>query len=122
MPSRTGSVRFHTVCADGVYFEDDAGVLRFVEAPPPPRAELEEMLARIYQRVMKWLKKRRLLRAADDSHEERDVSPPEDVAQAGIQRATLVTVASDADDVSEVARPLPSPTKSDVVIVERFNL
>jgi hypothetical protein len=64
-------VHFHTLCADGVYVEDDAGALRCVEATPPARAELEAMLARIYQRVMKWLKRRGLLRGDDDSHEER---------------------------------------------------
>jgi hypothetical protein len=55
-------VHFHTLCADGVYVEDDTGALRFVQATPPTRAELEAMLARIAQRVMKCLKTRGLLR------------------------------------------------------------
>jgi hypothetical protein len=66
-------VHFHVLCADGVYVEepgaDDRTELRFVPAPPPTRQELELMLERIYVRVMKWLKKRRLLREDDDAHE-----------------------------------------------------
>lgn len=117
-------VHFHTLCADGVYVEDDAGALRFVEATPPTRAELEAMLARIYQRVMKWLNKRGLLRTDHDSHEERELSPSEALAQAAMQRGTLVTVASDTDDVddAEAARPPPSPAKTDAIVFERFNL
>ena len=117
-------VHFHSLLADGVYVEDEAGALRFVEAPPPTRGELEAMLARIYQRVMRWLDKRGLLRGNDDSHEERELSPSESLAQAAMQRGTLVTVASDADDIddAEVVRPPPSPSKTDAIVFERFNL
>lgn len=116
-------VHFHTLCADGVYVEDDAGALRFEEAPPPTRAELEEMVARIYVRVMRWLNKRGLLRG-DESHEERELTPSEALAQTAMQRGTLVSVASDADDVddADLARPPPSPTKTDAIVFERFNL
>jgi hypothetical protein len=116
-------VHFHTLCADGVYVEDEAEALRFVEAPPPTRGELEAMLTRIYERVMKWLNTRGLLRGDDDSHEGRELSPSEDLAQAAMQRGSLVTVASDGDDDgAQVASPPPSPVKLDAVVFERFNL
>jgi hypothetical protein len=82
------------------------------------------MLARIYQRVMKWLKRRGLLRGDDDSHEERELSPSEALVQAAMQRGTLVTVSSDAVDFddAEAARPPPLPAKTDAIVFERFNL
>jgi hypothetical protein len=117
------------LCADGVYVEehgeDETSPLRFVPAPPPRRRELEVMLERIYVRVMKWLKKRRLLRDDDDSHEPRAPSPNEALTLAGMQRGTLVTVRDGADDVnddSEAALPPPPPPKTDAVVFERFNL
>jgi hypothetical protein len=66
---------------------------------------------RINERVMKWLNKRGLLRGDDDSHQERELSPSEDFAEAAMQRGTLVSVASDGDDDddAEVARSPPSP-------------
>jgi hypothetical protein len=82
------------------------------------------MLVRIYARVMKWLNKRGLLRGDDAAQDERQLSVNEALAQAAMQRGTLVTVASDAVDVddAEPARPPPSPTKTAAVVLERFNL
>jgi hypothetical protein len=117
-------VHFHTLCADGVYVVGEGDELGFIEAPPPTRGELEAMLVRIYARVMKWLNNRGFLRGDDDAQDERQLSINEALAQAAMQRGTLVTVASDADDVddAEAARPPPSPTKTDAVVLERFNL
>jgi hypothetical protein len=118
-------VHFHTLCADGVYVEDESGTLRFVEAPPPSRAELEAMVARIFARVMKWLKRRGLLRDEEDSHAESPLLPMDALAQAALSRGSLVTVrdALDDDDNEEPARPQPSTrTKTDAVVFERFNL
>jgi hypothetical protein len=117
-------VHFHTLCADGVYVVGEGDGLRFIEAPPPTRGELEAMLVRIYARVMKWLNKRGLLRGDADAQDERQLSVNEALAQAAMQRGTLVALASDADDLvdAEAARPPPSPTKNDAVVLERFNL
>ena len=82
------------------------------------------MLERIYVRVMKWLKKRRLLRDDDDSHEPPAPSPNEALTLAGMQRGTRVTVRDGADDVNnddaEAALPPPPPPKTDAVVFERF--
>jgi Putative transposase/Transposase zinc-binding domain len=123
-------VHFHVLCADGVYLEEhgegESTELRFVPAPPPTRRELELMLERIYVRVMKWLKKRRLVRDDDDSHEPPALLPNEALTLAGMQRGTLVTLRHGADDVNdddaEAALPPPPAPKTDAVVFERFNL
>jgi hypothetical protein len=117
-------VHFHVLCLDGVYMPPEEDVApRFVEAPAPTRQELESMLQRIYGRVMKWLKKRGLLRDEEDSHERPALSAQEELTLAGLQRGTLVTLRSDVDEPDEVAPAAPPPPpKSDAVVFERFNL
>jgi hypothetical protein len=82
------------------------------------------MVARIFARVMRWLKRRGLLRDEEDSHVESQLSATEAVAQAALSRGTLVTVRDDLDDddSDEPARSPPTPTKTDAVVFERFNL
>jgi hypothetical protein len=121
------SPHFHLLCADGVYVEtgDEAGALRFEPAPPPTREELQSMLERIYARVMKWLKKRALLREEDDSNAPAELSPTEALTTVGMQRGTLVSRregAESADDDDDVALPPPPPRQTDAVVFERFNL
>ena len=71
-----------------------------------------------------WLKRRGLLRGDHASHEERELSPSEALAQTAMQRGTFVTVASDNGDGddADLARPPHSPTKTDAIVFERFNL
>jgi hypothetical protein len=119
-------VHFHLLCLDGVYV-DDGEALRFEPAPPPTRTELSSILQRIYARVMKWLRRRRLLRDPDDadaSSAPRELSPAEALATAGMQRGTLLTVRASGDGVQadEPSFAPPPPRVTDAVTHERFNL
>jgi hypothetical protein len=110
-----------------VYFEDGEGELRFEPAPGPTRAELASLLERIYARVMKWLRRRRLLSDPDDadaSNAPREVSAAEALTTTGMQRGTLLTVREQGDGSleDEGAHAPPAPRVTDAVTHERFNL
>lgn len=127
-------VHFHMMVLDGVYIVDaiDASgqpVLRFEQAPPPSPGELQALVEHIYARVMKWLRRRGLLRQHDDLDDRPDdaTSPTEALALFGMQRGTLVAVRNGAadltdDDASDVSAPPPPPPKSGAAVHERFNL
>jgi len=67
-------VHFHLRCLDGIYVSE-GDVLRFIPGPAPTRAELERLVLRIHERVVKWLARRGLLRHRDDA--DASNAPPE---------------------------------------------
>jgi hypothetical protein len=49
-------VHFHTLAADGV-FERHAGGVRFHDAPPPEKADLQRLAERVHRRAIVWLRR-----------------------------------------------------------------
>ena len=52
------NVHFHTLVFDGVFAEADGGALRFQPTPPPTDEEVGVVLATVYTRVQRLLRRR----------------------------------------------------------------
>jgi len=56
--STSANVHVHALVLDGVYVEDEPGTLRFQEATPPTKEELDRLLATINRRLQRLLARR----------------------------------------------------------------
>ena len=72
-------VHFHTLAIDGV-FEKAGDSVRVHEAPPPEKADVEDVAKRVHDRALRWLRRHRYLdeRAAEDRSNETAASTPMD--------------------------------------------
>jgi hypothetical protein len=82
------NVHFHTLVLDGVFTEGEDGALRFRPLPPPTDEEIGAVLATIYVRVC------RLLRRQGFDATAADLSRPDPIAEespllAGISSASI---------------------------------
>jgi hypothetical protein len=82
------NVHFHTLVLDGVYTDGERDLLRFRPLPPPMDEEVGVVLATIYVRVCRLLRRRGFDASADD------LSRPDPVAEAspmlaGINSASI---------------------------------
>ena len=121
--SLNSHVHFHVAALDGVFVAHDATV-RFVPAAPPTRAEMCEVVERVFLRVTKWLRKKGYLRDDGDvSNESPRRTFEETLTLAAMQRGTLKAMRDDerdeGEDSAHEARPL---AKSAAVTHHGFNL
>jgi hypothetical protein len=65
-------VHVHTIAADGVFENTDAGGVRFHEAPPSSKDDVAEVAQRVRDRAVRWLRRRGHLdeRAAEEFRNE----------------------------------------------------
>jgi hypothetical protein len=52
------NVHFHVMVLDGVFTRDEPGCPSFHHAPPPTRAELDQVVRHVHRRVIAWLARR----------------------------------------------------------------
>jgi hypothetical protein len=52
------NVHFHVMVLDGVFTRDEPGRPSFHHAPPPTRAELDQVVRHVHRRVIAWLARR----------------------------------------------------------------
>ncbi len=99
--------------------------LRFIPAPAPTREALAALVARVVQRTMKWLRKKRYLRDSDDrneSNDERALCPLEALASMAMQKGTMQTLADSDSAATEEDAPALPKKPSDAVTELGFNL
>jgi hypothetical protein len=82
LPQRSGGslnlhVHFHPLAADVVFDKHDGGV-RAHDAPPPDTRDLEDLVRRVHERALRWLRRHRYL--DDRPAEERGNDTPAKVA------------------------------------------
>ena len=72
-------VHFHTLAIDGVFEKSDDSV-RVHEAPPPEKADVEDVAKRVRDRALRWLRRHRYLdeRAAEERSNEPAAAAPMD--------------------------------------------
>lgn len=92
-------VHLHVVALDGVFTrEAPDGAVEFHEGPAPSCQELAALAARLAERMLRWMRRRKLLEerdAEDRSNEAPDVSPLEACMQLSLFGATLLKLDKD---------------------------
>ena len=82
------NVHFHTLVLDGVFTDDEDGALHFRPLPPPTDDEVGVVLATIYVRVCRLLRRRGFDATADDLSRP-DLVAEESLMLAGISSASI---------------------------------
>jgi hypothetical protein len=77
------NVHFHTLVLDGVFTDGEGNTLRFRSLPPPTDEDVGAVLARIYTRVCRLLRRRGFDASAAD------LSRPDPVAEASPMLASI---------------------------------
>ena len=98
-------VHLHVVALDGVFTRDaPGGAAVFHEGPAPSGEELAAVAARVAERMLRWICRRKLLderRAEERSNEAPDVSPLEAGMQLSLFGATLLKLDKDGAKLAD---------------------
>ena len=90
--SLNAHAHWHDVAVDGVFEKQGEG-LRFHEAPPPDKADVEALAKRVHDRAVRWLRRHGYLdeRAAEErSNEPPAASPMDDMTRIALSRGTFL--------------------------------
>jgi hypothetical protein len=98
-------VHLHVVALDGVFTRDaPGGAAVFHEGPAPSGEELAAFAARVAERMLRWMRRRKLLderRAEERSNEAPDVSPLEACMQLSLFGATFLKLDKDGAKLAD---------------------
>ena len=112
-------VHFHSMLLDGVFTRDEQGRARFHPAPPPTRAELDQVVQRVHRRALAWLARRKLLDASaagDASQEPRAQTSLDACAAIAAQRGAVGALRDDPDAKPEGAGSVEAPPRSEGIL------
>jgi putative transposase/transposase-like zinc-binding protein len=119
------NVHFHVMVLDGVFSRDELGRPVFHRAPPPTRAELDEVVRRVHRQATTWLARKGHLRASADAPSQETPAPTSLDACAAIAMGRgMVRALRDDHDAELDGAPdvQPPPAADGAVEHDGFNL